>query len=151
MQANFWLEWINSGQLNQINHHHSIKLWIMCCGWSFSVVCVGVFYEWGYSYSNDVAKEKVWSVIVAISMTLISKIGNNFFQKQPKNKTKQKPAWMKQFKFICFKYYLYKQDWKLIPIMVKLHGIDENKTTTRCCSFIYRFQHSWISNEPKIV
>lgn len=48
--------------------------------------------------------KKKSELTVAISMTLISKIGNNLFfflqKQQPKDK-KQKPAWMKQFKFKC--------------------------------------------------
>lgn len=85
----------------------------------------------------------------AISMTLISKIGNNFFQKQPKNKTKQKPAWMEQFKFTCFNYYLYKQDWKLILIIAKYTEMVKTKQQPAAAVSV-RFQHSWI-NKPKIV
>lgn len=91
---------------------------------------------------------KVWEVIIAISMTLISKIGNNFFQKQQKE-TKQKPAWMEQFKFKCY-YYLYKQDWKLIPIIAKYMKFVKTKQQPAAAVSV-RFQHSWISNKPKIV
>lgn len=39
-------------------------------------------------------RKKVWEVIIAISMTLISKIGNNFFQKQPKiRQNRNQPEW----------------------------------------------------------
>lgn len=38
-------------------------------------------------------EKKVWEVIVAISMTLISKIGNNFFQKQQKRQNRNQPEW----------------------------------------------------------
>lgn len=93
--------------------------------------------------------EKTWEGIIAISMTLISKIGNNFFQKQPKNKTKQKPAWMEQFKFTCFNYYSYKQDLKLIPVIAKNMEMVKTKQQPAAAVSV-RFQHSWI-NKPKIV
>lgn len=83
-----------------VNTFWSIKcqdswvLWIkLLCS-----VCVGVFYEGGYSYSYNIrffiAKEKVWGAIFAISMTLISKIGNNFFQNNPKiRQNRNQPEW----------------------------------------------------------
>ena len=75
-----------------------------------------------------------------------------FLPKTTENKTKQKPAWMElqQFKFKLFYSYLYKQDWKLIPIIAKYMELLKTEQQPAAAVSIW-FQHSWISNKPKIV
>lgn len=97
--------------------------------------CVYMFYV-----SKRSKGKKKSELTVAISMTLISKIGNNlcfFLQKQQPKDKKQKPAWMKQFKFKCCSIIHINriENWSPTISICGIGGKKNKKTTTRCCSF----------------